>query len=458
MSDNGKTGAPQISAPHSLEAEEATIGAALLEPSSIPVLVEFLDPDDFFIIRNGWAWDAIRTLWRRGDAVDYLTVVETLRERGQLEEFGGAAYLTWLINQTPSSIYAETYGRIVRAAAVRRRMITAANTIAKLAYSTESDLTETIAAAQAALAEATGMRQESDLSTAAQIVSSVFDDVERRRIQGVSGIPTGFKDLDRDMGGLQPSDLIIVAGRPGMGKTAWLLTVARRVASAGKKVLIVSLEMSAGQNIQRLIAMQSKVSTERQRCGRLTDDEFSAFTAAAGEVSKLPLWVLDAPGMTPDTLRARVKRVHAEHGLDLVMVDYLQLMTSSGRKDGNRVQEVSDISRGLKQLARELDLPVIAAAQLSRAVEQRAEKRPVLADLRESGALEQDADVVLMLYRDDYYNPQSDLKNQCDVIIAKHRNGPVGTVPLYFNRELTLFADLKRTGFDLVSLMEQGKV
>lgn len=430
--------------PKSLDAEASLLGAIILDSAALYDVLDVVQPGDFWLVRHQWVYEAMLSLHRRGEAIDYVTVVAELGKAGRLEEVGGAAFVTGLLTRTPFSGYAGTYGRIVRAASVRRRLITAAGDIAKLAYDGDKDLETVVGEAQAALAGATGEQKQSDLSAAAQIVSRVFDDVERRRAQGTSGIPTGFVDLDRDMGGLQPSDLTIIAGRPGMGKTAWLLTVARNAARKGKKVLVVSLEMSQGQNIQRLIAMESKVATEKQRRGALTDDEFSAFTHGVEAVLRLPLWVLDAPGMTPDTLRARVKRLHAEHKLDLIIVDYLQLMTSGGRKDGNRVQEVSDISRGLKQLARELDVPVIAAAQLSRAVEARADKRPMLSDLRESGSIEQDADVVLMLYRDDYYNPNSDRKRQADVIIAKHRNGPTGTVSLYFDRALTQFHDLKR--------------
>lgn len=431
--------------PKDIDTEAALLAAIIADGAALYDVLDTVQPNDFWLIRHQWVYEAMLSLHRRGEGIDYVTVVSELGKVGRLEEIGGAAWVTGLLNQTPSiPLFAGTYGRIIRAAAVRRRLITAASAIAKLAYDGEKDVQMVVDEAQAALAAATDGREESDLGTAAQIVSRVYDDVERRRIEDVSGIPTGFADLDRELGGLQPSDLTIIAGRPGMGKTAWLLTVARNAARKGKKVLVVSLEMSQGQNIQRLIAMESKVATEKQRRGALTDDEFSAFTHGVEAVSRLPLWVLDAPGMTPDTLRARVKRLHAEHKLDLIIVDYLQLMTSGGRKDGNRVQEVSDISRGLKQLARELDVPVIAAAQLSRAVEARADKRPMLSDLRESGSIEQDADVVLMLYRDDYYNPNSDRKRQADVIIAKHRNGPTGTVSLYFDRALTQFHDLKR--------------
>jgi replicative DNA helicase len=435
--------------PKDIDTEAALLAAIIADGAALYDVLDTVQPNDFWLTRHQWVYEAMLSLHRRGEGIDYVTVVSELGKVGRLEEIGGAAWVTGLLNQTPSiPLFAGTYGRIIRAAAVRRRLITAASAIAKLAYDGEKDVQMVVDEAQAALAAATDGREESDLGTAAQIVSRVYDDVERRRIEDVSGIPTGFADLDRELGGLQAGDLLLVAGRPGMGKTALQLTIAYNAARRGKRVLVVSLEMSASQNMQRLIAMESKVPTEKQRRGALSDDDFSAFTRGVGAISRLPIWVLDSPGLTPEALRARVKRLHAEHKLDLVMVDYLQLMTAT-RKDSNRVQEVSDISRAMKQLARELDVPVLAAAQLSRAVEQRQDKRPTLSDLRDSGALEQDADVVLFIYRDDYYNPNTDKKNQADIIIAKHRNGPTGMVSLHFSRELTRFSNLKRMPVDL---------
>ena len=447
--DNGHKPSVPL-APHSVDAEEATIGSVLLMPDAIPSLAEFLQADDFFITRNGWAWAAILSVWRRGDAIDYLTVAAELAARGQLDEFGGAVRLTGLINQTPSGIYAETYGRLVQRAALRRRLLVAASDIAKLAQDEERDVMALLDEAQARITQVaagrTGPRETQPLRA---VLSETFDDLERARLTKASGIPTGFDEIDGLLGGLQKSDLIIVAGRPGMGKTSWLLTVAMNAARKGTRVFVASQEMTKRQVGARLLAIQTGISTKRQRTGQVTDAEFSKLTAGIAQLENLPVWVDDVSNLTPEQLRAKVLRTHAQHGVDLIMVDYLQLMRGGGRFE-NRVQEVTEISRSLKALAKELNVPVVAAAQLNRAVESRADKKPLLSDLKESGSIEQDADVVMFLHRPEYYDPHA-AKGECNIILAKQRNGPVGTASLYFDAVLTKFSNLTRQTVDLAT-------
>ena len=435
-------------APHSVEAEEAVLGSILIDAGALHDVLPFLESDDFFITKNGWVWDAILRVHRRGELVDYLTVVQELREQGRLTEIGGPAYVTYLINHTPSSLYAEAYGRIVQRAAIRRRMLAAASEIARLAHDETRDVHAAVDEAEAILAAVTDASQPDSPEAMKTIMSTVFDAVDQARTSNFTGIPTGFHELDALLGGLQKSDLVIVAGRPGMGKSAWLQTVALFVARQLKKrVFISSLEMSKAQVAQRLIAMETGVSTRLQRTGKLDDDQFARFTSATDRIGRLPIFVDDQAGLSPFQLQAKVQRIHNEHGLDLVMVDYLQLMKVTGSE--NRTQEIGEVSRSLKELARLIDVPVIAAAQLSRAVENRSDKRPVLSDLRESGSIEQDADIVMFLYREEVYNEYTDRKNSADVIVAKHRNGPTGIIPLYYRKEVTQFVSARREQIDL---------
>ena len=440
-------------APHSVEAEEAVLGSVLINPDALHDVASFLQPEDFFIVRNGWVWEAILRLNERNEQIDYVTVVEELRQQDRLEEIGGAAYLTYLINHTPSSIYTETYGRIVERAALRRRMLNAASTIATLAHQEDADINDVIDQAESALFAVTERRLRQELVPIRTAVAEYYDRIEFLYNQETEslGVPTGFNDLDELLGGLQKSDLIIVAGRPGMGKTSWLLSVGHNAAQAGARVAIFSMEMSNEQIVQRLIASETGISSHKLRLGRLKDREWALFIEAVGRLGKLNVFLDDTPALTPLQMRAKCRRLYSEAGLDLIMVDYLQLMNSGIGRNDNRVQEISYISRNLKQLARELNVPVLAAAQLSRAVEQRHDKRPQLSDLRESGSIEQDADVVMFIYRDEVYNENTERQNQADIIVAKHRHGPTGSVALFFRKELTQFANLSKTGVDLAA-------
>jgi replicative DNA helicase len=442
---------PDRMAPHSVEAEEAVLGSVLLNSDSLFEVASFLQPDDFFIVRNSWVWEAILRLQERNEQIDYVTVVEELRQQGRLDDIGGAAYITYLINHTPSSIYAEAYGRIVERAAIRRRLLAAASEIAQLAHEESADINEVIDRSEASLFAVTERRLRKELVPINIAISDYYDRIEHlyeHRGEPL-GVPSGFVDLDRLLGGLQKSDLIIVAGRPGMGKTSWLLSVALNAARARARVAIFSMEMSNEQIVQRLVSSETGISTQNLRLGKLDDREWTLFVEATGNLSNVRIFLDDTPAQSPIQMRTKCRRLYAEHGLDLIMVDYLQLMNSGSGRVENRVQEISFISRQLKQLARELNVPVLAAAQLSRAVEQRQDKRPQLSDLRESGSIEQDADVVMFIYREDAYNENTEKVNQADILVSKHRNGPTGVVTLYFRKELTQFSNLNRTGVDL---------
>lgn len=440
-----------IQPPHSVEAEEAVLGSILINPEVLYDVAAFLKGEDFYIVKNGWVWDAILTVHDRNEQIDYLTIVEELRERGQLEEIGGSAYITYLINHTPSTIYAETYGRIVERMALRRRLLTAASEIARLAHEQDAEITDVIDRSESALFAVTERRLRTEIVPLRNALNDYYDRVEHLYNQQIEslGVPTGFTDLDALLGGLQKSDLLIVAGRPGMGKTSWLLSAALNAARAGARVAIFSMEMSNEQIVQRLVSSETGISTHHLRLGQLDEREWGLFVNATGNLGKLRVYLDDTPALTPLQLRAKCRRLYSEYGLDLIMVDYLQLMTAGTARNENRVQEISFISRNLKQLAREINVPLLAAAQLSRAVEQRQDKRPQLSDLRESGSIEQDADVVMFIYRDEVYNENTERPNQADVIIAKHRNGPTGAISLFFRKELTQFANLSKTGVDL---------
>lgn len=606
---------PDRMAPHSVEAEEAVLGSILLNPDALFEVASFLKADDFFIVRNGWVWEAILRLHERGEQIDNVTVAEELRQQERLDDVGGVAYITFLINQTPSSIYTETYGRIVERAAIRRRMLDAASEIARLAHEESANIDEVIDQAEASLFRVTEQRQRKDIVPMDDAIADYFDRIEYLYSQDEQqlGVPTGFKDLDKLLGGLQKSDLLIVAGRPGMGKTSWLLSLALNAARAKQRIAIFSLEMSVEQIVQRLVSSETGISSHVLRLGQLEDREWGLFVEATDKLAPLRIFMDDSPALSPLQLRTKCRRLYSEFGLDLIIIDYLQLMHGGSGRAENRVQEISFISRHLKQLARELNVPVLAAAQLSRAVEQRTDKRPQLSDLRESGCLagetlvllpetgdyipirelsgqanfqvssldtdswqletgrvthafctgikpvfrlqtqlghsirattnhkfltfrgwkrldeltpedhlalprviehanqqtmtdaelalfiessaiealacsdiywdrivsiksdgtsdvydltvpglhnfvanniivhnsiEQDADVVMFIYRDEVYNENTEFPNQADIIVSKHRNGPTGVISLYFRKELTQFADLTKTNVD----------
>ncbi|MBN2148434.1 MAG: replicative DNA helicase [Anaerolineales bacterium] len=383
--------------PHSREAEEAVLGAVLINPEAYFDVAQFLREDDFYIYRHRWIWQAFSRLNERRSPIDFLTVREELEQIGQLAEVGGPAYLAALINNVPTSLHAEAYGHIVEQTAIRRRMITAANDIAKLAYQEDMSLEASMDEAEKAIFGVSERRTTRDLQPIKQVLSEVYDRVDQvaHRGEDALGVPSGFIDLDRLLGGMQPSDFLIIAGRPGTGKTSFMLSAVKNAAQTYKKhIAIFSMEMSNEQLVQRLISQETGIDTHHLRTGKLTDDEWGLFAHAVEVLGDNIIFLDDTPGLTPLQLRTKCRRLHMEYHLDLVIVDYLQLM-SGGTRSENRVQEVSYISRNMKILARELDVPVLAAAQLSRAIEQRADKEPQLSDLRESGCLTGDTRVTL---------------------------------------------------------------
>lgn len=436
---------------YSREAEEATIGSVLINPESYYDVAAFLKSDDFYIHRHQWIWEAFMRLHERRIPIDYLTVSEELNQMGQLAEAGGPAYLTALINNVPTSLHAEAYGRIVEENAIRRKMLVAANDIAKLAYQESVGVEDVMDGAEKAVFGVSERRLTRDLQPIQQVLSEYYDRIDQLASRGedIFGVPTGFIDLDRLLMGLQPSDFIIIAGRPGTGKTAFMLSAAKNAAQTHRKhVAIFSLEMSNEQLVQRLIAQETGIDSQRLRTGKLSEDEWPLFTHAIEVLSDTRIFLDDTPALTPLQLRTKSRRLHLEYGLDLIVVDYLQLM-SSGARSENRVQEVSYISRNMKILARELNVPVLAAAQLSRAVEQRADKEPQLSDLRESGSLEQDADIVMFIHRPEMYEKDTLKQNIAQIKISKHRNGPVGLVELIFRHNLAKFENAATRAVDL---------
>jgi len=421
--------------PHSRQAEEAVLGSVLINPESYYDVAQFLQPDDFYIIRNRWVWETFNRLHESRRPIDYLTVTEDLAQQAHLEEMGGPAYILSLINQTPTSLHAEAYGRLVEENAIRRRMLTSANELARLAYNQQNSVDTILNEAEKQIFGLSERRVQRDLQPISRVLSEVYDRVDllSRRDDDIYGVPTGLIDLDYLLGGLQKSDLLIIAGRPGMGKTGFMLGVMKNAAQKHKKhVAMFSLEMSNEQLVQRLIAQETGIDTQRLRKGQLNDEEWPLFTHAIEVLSQTHIFLDDTPAITPLQLRTKCRRLHMEHNLDLIIVDYLQLMSGDSRND-NRVQEVSYISRNLKIMARELNVPVLVGAQLSRAVEQRADKKPILSDLRESGSLEQDADIVMFIHRPEMLENESPTKNIAEIIVAKHRNGPThGGIQLVF--------------------------
>jgi replicative DNA helicase len=428
--------------PSNAEAEEAVLGSLLMDPSAIVRVAASLSPSDFFRPSHSRIYAAVLGLYNRQQAIDVLTVASQLEKDSYLHEIGGAPFLTDLIARTPVSVHVEHYAALVIRDSIRRSLIDAAGEIAKIAYEDRAAaIQQTVDAAETVLFRVLRERLRNDLVPISDILDDYYEQIEEiqanRDLQ--LGIPTDFEDLDRLLGRLQPSDMVVVAGRPGMGKTSWLLSVAQNVAMRhGKTVAIFSLEMSALQLVQRLIASETGVSTHRLRLGEIRSDEMELVSRAIGTLESLPIYIDDTPGVSPMELRTKARRLHAERGVDVIIVDYLQLMHSGDRSE-NRVQEISFISRALKGLARELGVPVIAASQLSRAVESRADRRPQLSDLRESGSIEQDSDIVLFLYRESVYNDAAERPNITELHVAKHRHGPTGTVELVFIAERTRF-------------------
>jgi len=436
--DPATVSAPSV--PHSREAEEGALGSVLINPDVYVDLAAFLKADDFYIHRHSWIWQAMVRLVERHIPVDLLTLAEELERFGQLVEIGGPAYLTGLINQVPSSLNAEAYAQIVAAHATRRRMIQAANQIAALAYNEKQDIGESTEQAVKAL-EQIAMRTSGEaLVPLSHSLSATYDRVDRSsRTVELPGVCSGLQELDLLLGNFQPGDVYVVAARPGQGKTSFESSVMLHAAQQRKRVAFFSLEMSTEKITNRLIAQETGINVQLLNTGKLNDAQWPLFTSAVERMESLPIYLDDTPAITPLHILAKCRRLSMSSGpLDLVAVDYLQLM-KPGTHAENRTQEIGLITRALKTLAKELHVPLLVAAQLNREVEKRSDKRPQLSDLRESGDIEADADVVIFLHQPDPQTTGDSI--QTDLIVAKHRNGPTGTVSVMFNKTITRFED-----------------
>lgn len=435
--------------PQSVEAEQAVLGAMLIEREAISKVAEFLRPEDFYREAHRVIYNAAVELFNKNDAVDLVTVTEHLRKDDKLEGAGGIAYITSLANSVPTAANVLYHARIVEEKSLLRQLINAATNIAGMGYEANDEVGQILDSAEKLILDVSNRKVGTEFTPIKSIIFDAFDRIQSlyESKGGITGIPSGFKDLDRLTSGLQPSDLILIAARPSMGKTAFVLNIASHVAIREKKsVAFFSLEMSKEQLVQRMLCAEAPIDSQRLRVGDLEGKDWQKLVNAADRLSSAGIFIDDTPGITVLEMRAKARRLKIEHDLQLIIIDYLQLMQGSGknRSSENRQQEISEISRSLKGLARELGVPVIALSQLSRSVESRQVKKPMLSDLRESGSLEQDADIVAFLYREDYYNPDTENKNITDIIIAKHRNGPVDTVQLFFHKQFTKFADLTR--------------
>jgi replicative DNA helicase len=435
-------------APQNVEAEASLLGAILIDSDAIVKVADAVNSNDFYDPRHKHIYEAVIRLYERREAIDVLTLADQLKNTGVLDVIGGASYLTELTNFVPTASHVEQYADIVAQKALRRRLIHASQGMVELGYDESKGLQELIEDAETRLFEVSQQHVKQSVVSLENILTESFDRLDElhKDKQKIRGIPTGFRDLDNMLAGLQRSDLFILAARPSMGKTALSLNLAHNIAVSSKEpVLIFSLEMSKEQLVDRLLAMESGVDAWALRTGNLTDNDFEKISHAMGTLSEAEIFIDDTPGITVSDLRTKARREAHQRKLGLIIVDYLQLMSGGGRfgGDGNRVQEISEISRGLKGIARELNVPMIALSQLSRSVESRSPQIPQLADLRESGSIEQDADVVAFIYREEYYNPETDRKNITDLLIKKHRNGPTGGVELFFDRERQRFRSLE---------------
>ncbi|MBM7567913.1 replicative DNA helicase [Paenibacillus sacheonensis] len=434
--------------PQNMEAEQAVLGAVLLQTEALITAMERLRSEDFYLPSHQLIYDAMVELGESGQPIDLVTLMSYLQDRQQLEEIGGVSYLSKLANAVPTAANVDYYAQIVEEKSMMRRLIRTATNIVSDGYAAADDVGLMLSDAEARIMELSNRRSSSGFISIRDVLMEVFERVEHLYSNkgGASGIPSGFSDLDKMTSGFQRNDLIIVAARPSVGKTAFALNIAQNVGvRARETVAIFSLEMSAAQLVQRMICAESNVDAGRMRTGELIGDDWEKLTMAIGSLSEAQIYIDDTPGITVADIRAKCRRLKKERGLGMILIDYLQLIQGRGKAGENRQQEVSEISRTLKQIARELEVPVIALSQLSRGVEQRQDKRPMMSDLRESGSIEQDADIVAFLYRDDYYDKESEKKNIIEIIIAKQRNGPVGTVELAFLKNFNKFVGLDRS-------------
>lgn len=430
--------------PQNVEAEQAVLGAMLLSHDAVIVAMEKLQSRDFYRDVHRIIFEAMEYLHRENKEIDVITLPDELKRMKKLDDVGGLEYVLNLPNQVGSAVNIEYYANIVAEKALARNLISTCTELTTEAYDGQKETEALLDDAERRILQLSDTKNRGDFASVGTVVEMTLDKITKlyENKAGLTGLPTGFRDLDRMTSGLQPSDLILVAARPSMGKTAFTLNIAQNVGvRQHKTVAFFSLEMSQEQLVQRLLCQIAHIDSQKLRTGQLnSDEEWTRLTDACDKLYESPIYIDDTPGISVAEMRSKARRLKSEHGLDLIIVDYLQLM--QGRNAESRQQEISEISRSLKALARELKVPLIALSQLSRSVESRQDKRPMLSDLRESGALEQDADIVSFLYREDYYDKETENQHITEVILAKHRNGPVGSVKLYFKNEFTLFLNL----------------
>ncbi|ODA40143.1 replicative DNA helicase [Desulfosporosinus sp. BG] len=432
--------------PHNLEAEQAVLGAMMLDPEAGSSVFEMLQPEDFYRDNHRLIFSAIQDLFEKGDPVDLVSVAEILRQQGRLEQVGGIATISEIARSVPSAANVEYYAKLVTEKALLRQLIRATSSILERGYEPGEEARSLLEEAEKLILDLSRRRIKDGFSFIRDVLLETFEKIEYLYANkgNLTGVPTFFTELDRMTSGWQPSDLVIIAARPSMGKTAMVLNMAQNAAVRAKvPVAIFSLEMSKEQLVQRMLCGEAMVDQQRVRTGELLDADWPKLTRAVGPLSDAPIFIDDTVGISLAELRSKARRLKMEHNLGMIIIDYLQLL-SVGKKTESRQQEVAQISRTLKGLARELKVPVIALSQLNRGVEQRQDKRPIMSDLLESGAIEADADVISFIYRDEYYNHESEKKGIAELIIAKHRNGPVGTVELGFLKEFTKFVNLER--------------
>ena len=440
----------EIVPPQNIEAEQSVLGAMLIDKEAIAKATEILSAEDFYREAHRVIFSAMLEIYNKNEAVDMITVTDILRRDNKLEDVGGIAYITSLANVVLTAANVKYHAEIVAEKSVLRQLVKVSTEIAAMGYEANDEVGVLLDTAESRILEISNRKKRADFTPISAVLMDSVQNIEKllNNKGGLTGIPTGFNDLDKLTSGLHPSDFIILAARPSMGKTALALNIVQNVALRAHKrvggdprsVAFFSLEMSKEQLVNRMLCAEANIDSQRLRIGEMKEDDWTHLWDACDVMSKAKIYIDDTAGITVMDMRSRARRLKAEHGLDLIVVDYLQLMQGSGKRNtsGDRQQEVSEISRSLKALARELDVPVLALSQLSRGVEARQVKRPMLSDLRESGSLEQDADIVAFLYREDYYNPETENKHT-ELIIAKHRNGPVDTVNLFFHKQFTKF-------------------
>ena len=446
--------------PHSIEAEKSTLGSIMVDQDSLIKIVDLVSPDDFYDKSNSVIYQAIVDLFNKRTTIDIITISTLLSDQGQLDQVGGTAYIAGLVEDVPTAAHIFQYAMIVKKKATLRKLLKAGHNITSLGYDEASDVEDLLEEAEKSLFSVSQNFVKDKFVHIKDVLTSTYEKIadlhDPDSKNNYAGVPSGFSGLDNITSGFHPSDLIILAARPAMGKTALALNFAQNIAKSGKSVGVISLEMSKEQLVERLFCSLLEVDSWKIKTGQLAENDFARIGPVMDQLNSLKIFIDDSLGNSIVELRAKTRRLQMEHGLDFLVIDYLQLMQGSRANFGNRVQEISEISRSLKSLAREMHVPILALSQLSRAVESRPDKMPQLSDLRESGAIEQDADIVMMLYRDDYYNPDdSPKKGITDLYIRKHRHGPVGQVELRFDKSKMRFYDIENQRKE-PSLMQQS--